>query len=479
MENCDNCAVKIKEQLKKINQEIKQISNDTTRMQWGKVDLDKHQDMLKFFGVNRKRIVETLHKLKTELINPAKEVTKLENNLGHLFVDIESGHIEEKKAAGKCTFLQKETNTLSDSVERTRQHLTYLQDAAQTVRSYLAPDKLIPLAEKVATGKNIKNFNVGLSYLALLDDKDGKATVNLKQLQKDVEQVEVKFIRLEFPELPKLAETILANHVNTCISVLQLTRQFIETTKASGTKKLKSLENLTDILKAHSSETLSGILDALPDLIKKLSNIICDLHHDANVIAEVKRLESLTQTLNNTHVALKNDYLPHLSGLTSSTSPLAPDITANRMSNSFFRGFKGIIRNFRLMLGGPDRGDNKPDRYLTGLLIKTIETCPYYYGAEASDITKITAFIDSLLVDCPRPFPYEDFFKTIKNTISMYGESVERDFYRFKLHVDEALNGKEGAAKTIVSTTKTSFGRILSKVEARSEHLKDIMQKSD
>jgi hypothetical protein len=479
MEPTSNCAAKIKDQIAEINLEIKQILSDPVLMQWRAIDLEKNKDILESFRLNRKHIAEMQHKLKSELITPTKEITRLENNLGHLFVDIESNHIEEDKASQKCTHLQKETELLSKTINTVHQYLTYLQDAATSIRANMTIDKLTPLAEQVTTGKNTKYFHIGLSYLSLLDEKNGTDSTNLKHFLEEVERVEAKLIRLEFPELPKLAETILANHVNTCISNTQLIKQFIDKTKAAGAKQLKSLDNFTDILNAHSTDTLSTIFEALPDLIKKLSVIICDLHQQATIIAEVKRLESLIQAMNTTHVALKHDYLSHLSQQTSTTSPLAPSFTANQKAMLFFGGFSGIIRNFRLRFGGPSRGEEKPERYLANLLIKAIETCPYYYGSEISDITKITAFIDNLLIDCPRPFPYEDFFKIIKKTISTYGEHVERDFHRYKIYSDAAHYRNDETTGDKSNTSKTTFGRILSKVEARSEQLKNTMQQKN
>lgn len=479
MEPTNNCAAIIKDQLAKINLEIKQILSDPVLKQWGAIDLEKNKDILEYFGLKRERIAEMQHKLKSELITPGKEIIRLENNLGHLFVDIESKHIEEGKASQKCTLLQKEAEVLSKTVTKIHQYLAYLQDAAKSIRANMTIEKLTPLAEQVTTGKNIKYFHIGLSYLSLLDEKSGKNSSNLKHFLEEVERVEAKLIRLEFPELPKLAETILANHVNTCVSNTQLIRQFIDKTKGAGAKQLKSLDNFTDILNAHATDTLSIIFDALPDLVKKLSSIICDLHQQATIIAEVKRLESLILTMHTMHVALKHDYLSHLSQQTSTTSPLAPSFTTNQEAMHFFSGFTGIIRNFRLRFGGTSRGEDKPERYLANLLVKAIKTCPYYYGSEVSDITKITAFIDNLLIDCPRPFPYEDFFKIVKKTISTYGEHVERDFHRYKIYSDSAHYRKGETTADMSDTSKTTFGRILSKIEARSKQLRNTMQQQD
>ena len=66
MEATSNCAAKIKDQIAEINLQIKQILSDPVLEQWSAIDLEKTKDILESFGLNRGRIAEMQHKLKSE-----------------------------------------------------------------------------------------------------------------------------------------------------------------------------------------------------------------------------------------------------------------------------------------------------------------------------------------------------------------------------------------------------------------------------
>jgi len=240
---------------------------------------------------------------------------------------------------------------------------------------------------------------------------------------------------------------------------------------------LKSINKFTQHLAVVATQSLSDILKSIPDLVAKVKDLICDLNRYSIVIEEMEMTKQLVQSLNTFYTALKYDYFQHISQHTRKAgSSIAPYSTASQTTLEYFRGFKGIVRNFRLIFGGPDMGDEKPDLFLNNMLVTTIKTCPHYYGSEKTDIAKFTSFIDSQLADCPKPFPYDDFFKVIKKTIAAYGENVERDLYRYKIYSsasqyrDEKLPGEDSNKKT-----KTTLGRALEKIDLLSKKLQNAL----
>ena len=473
MENPKNCVTQIKIQLQEINSDIQQILRDSSFCHWETVDLEKHRSILETFGINIKRILQTQQKLKRDIVSPVKEIAKIENNIGHLAIDLESGNIEEIKAKQQCEVIRNETNNNAKTVKKLQQELIFLQDAANTIKRNLNLDSLIPLAQEITIGKKAKHFSIGLSYLSMLEEKPANDSINLHRLLEETAQLEAKLTRLQFPELPNLAETILANHVNTCLSTASLITQYLEESIHSGSTHLKGIENFSQHLASYATQPLSDILKSIPGLIETLRDVICDLQHYSTIIEEIESVNQLVQSMDTLYVALKYDYFEHLSQQTSqSGSSLAPHVTASQITLDFFRGFRGIVRNFRLLFGGPDRGEDKPDTYLRNLLVTTIKTCSHYYGSEKTDVAKITSFIDYQLTDCPKPFPYDDFFKVIKKTIAVYGENVERDLYHYKIYSsasqyrDENLQGEDSTNKN-----QTTFGRILGKIDLLSKEL--------
>lgn len=473
MENTKNCVTQIKIQLQEISSDIQQILGDSSFRHWEKVNLEKHHSILEWFGINTKRILQTQQKLKREIVSPAKEIAKIENNVGHLAIDLESGNIEDIKAKQQYEIIQNETNNNAKAVKNLLQELIFLQDAANTIRRNLNLDSLIPLAQEITVGKKAKYFSIGLSYLLMLEEKPAKDSINLHHLLEETAQLEAKFTRLQFPELPNLAETILANHVNTCLSTASFITQYLEKSTHSGSTHIKGIEKFSQHLASYATQPLSVILKSIPGLVEKLRDVICELQHYSTIIEEIESVNQLVQSMDTLYVALKYDYFEHLSQQTSQPgSSLAPHVTASQTALEFFRGFRGIMRNFRLLFGGPDRGGEKPDTYLRNLLVTTIKNCSHYYGSAKTDIANITSFIDYHLTDCPKPFPYDDFFKVIKKTIAVYGENVERDLYHYKIYSsasqyrDENLQGDDSTNKT-----QTTIGRVLGKIDLLSKEL--------
>lgn len=153
MGNPKNCVTQIKTQLQEISTDIQQILGDSSYRHWEKVDLEKHRSILETFGINIKRIQQSQQKLKREIVNPAKEIAKLENNIGHLAIDIESGDIEEIKAKQQCEIIRRDTSNNAKIVKNLQQELIFLQDAANTVRRNLTLDRLTPMAQDISIGK--------------------------------------------------------------------------------------------------------------------------------------------------------------------------------------------------------------------------------------------------------------------------------------------------------------------------------------
>lgn len=477
MENPKNCVTQIKTKLQQISSDIQQIRGDSSFRHWGKVDLEKHRPILKTFGIDIKRIQQSQQKLKREIDLPAKEIAKLENNIGHLAIDVQSGDIEAINAKQQCEIIQRDTNNNAKIVANLQHDLIFLQDAANTVRKNLTLDRLILMAEEITVGKKAKHLAIGLSYLAMLEEKSTNDNINIHLLIEEAAQIEAKLARLQFPELPALAETILANHVNTCLSVAPLISQYLNKSILSGSANLKNIEKFTQHLASVATQTLSDILNSIPDLVEKLRDLICDLQRYSIVIERIEMINQLVQSLSTFYTALKYDYFQYISQLTSQTgTSLSPHVTASQATLEYFGGFKGIVRNFRLILGKPYRNEEKPDTSLNKLLLTTIKTCSNYFGSEKTDIAKITSFIDSQLEDCPKPFPYDDFFKIIKKTIAIYGENVERDLYHYKIYSSASqYRDDKQPGEDSKNRNQTTFGRVLGKIDLLSKELKNSL----
>lgn len=481
MKNTQDCITQIKTRLQEISLDIQQILNDPSFRHWEKVDLDKHQEILQSFGINVKQILQTLLKLKREIAVPTKEIAMLENNLGHLAIDVESGHIEEVKAQQQCHILQQKSVENADVVKTLQQDLILLQNATHSIHKNLAIDKLIPMAQAITVGKKSKYFHIGLSYLTLMAKKVDKESVNINQLLEESAQILAKFVRLPFPELPQLAHSVLTNHVEACLSTLGLIKQYLNRTLHSGDKNLKKIQDFTQNLTSISTLPLNDILKSIPGLVEKIRDLICDLHPHATVVEQTEGIQQLVQSMDTFYVALRHDYLEHLSQqVHQKGSPLSPHVTASQIAFSFFSGFKGVVRNFRMIFGVPEKGDERPDSYLRNILTKSINTCPYYYGSEASHIAKMTTFIDNLLTNCSKPFPYNDFFKVIKKSIAIYGENVERDFYHYKIFSSAAQYREEEQTGDSDSVSRqTTFGKLLGNIEIYSKQLKNTLAQSN
>jgi hypothetical protein len=473
MESPKNCVTQIKNQLQEISTDLKLIREDSSFRDWEQVDLEKHSSILESFGISIKHILETNKKIKRGIVSPAREIAKLENNIGHIAVDIETGDIEEIKAKQQCKIIGDETSNNAEAIKTIQQELIFLQDAAKTIRKKLTLDNLIPMAQKISVGKKAKHFSTGLSYLSMLGEKTDNGNINIRRLLEETAQLETKFTRLEYPELPSLAETILANHVHTCLSSVSLIIQYLERSAHAGDTNLKAIEKFTKHIASYTTQPLTNILEAIPDLAEKLRDLICDLQHYSMVIEKIEKVNQLIESMNTLYVALKYDYLEYLSKQIKQSSSIAPRVTASQITLDYFGGVKGLVRNFRLMLGGLDRGEAKPDIYLSNLLVTTIKTCSHYCGTGKTAISKITSFIDNQLADCPKPFPYDDFFKITKKTIVVYGENVERDFYHYKIYSSASQYTNESLPKNdSTNKSRTTFGRVLGKIDLLAQELK-------
>ena len=60
------------------------------------------------------------------------------------------------------------------------------------------------------------------------------------------------------------------------------------------------------------------------------------------------------------------------------------------------------------------------------ILEKAINNCGIFYGKSPKDVKELAAFIDSLIKQFSRPFPYDNIFLLVKQAIATYGTNVER-----------------------------------------------------
>lgn len=452
------------------------ILNDPSIRQWDTVLIDQHSTILTSLEISP----DDLHYAATNYQKTAeklvKEVARWENAKGNLEADIRLTGIPPQKIEGEISKLLSDCRQMQNHVEQLNKFRKILAGTAQIIQQNLSITTLTPLAKIGQPIKKKNLFNEGLAVFAMItkDPHLKSSTLNIHDLAEQGASISVKFSKLELPDMPSIAQLIIKGHVDTCKTALEEANSFLLFCERLCSHELHNIEKFMEDLDDLKKHNFAKILSSMPDMAQTLRHHISTFEHKSRTMKEIRRMTLMLSNLQNIYSAIRYSYLPSIAErVTDKNTSFHPDIFAAAISRHYFHGIRGFFRLMRSFLTTKKKRGALTEIDLTDKISIALSTCPYYHAKEKNNIAKTLQFIDNLISDYSRPFPYDDLTVILKNSIATYGSMIEKDFYKFKpdgltIHEDEETEKKTPKDNML------PLGRLLDKIEIQAHRFKTL-----
>lgn len=455
---------------------LKILGDDRIVAQWGDVDIDRYRSVLTVLGIDHCALflaTQNIHKNARAIL---QDLVKWENRLSNLEADIRLGNRPERDTAAEALLLKSDCRDLPHQLDILRRQNALLSDAAVTIRKHLALDNLLALATVLEdkSKKSREIFDKGLLVFRLVTDNRSlmgngdnihRLTHKAKKLEKDLDAI-------EFPRLPELTRVALRCRLDTCRTALNEILLRAAAINRTLFPELRKIHNIEEGQKRTRENDLAETLARLEENARKLRGTISEFEYKSDIIKEAQTISLLLDNLTVFLEAFRDSYLPHLSmKIQQVGSPLNPHQLAEGVGKTYFNGFKGLFRLLKLLLAGGGADGPLNEQTVAGKISIALTTCPYYYCTDHQQGALIDDFIDSLLIGCAKPFPYNDLLQLIRDAIATYGERIEKDFSSFTtVPKTDDPNVTAGTAAT-VPPPGAQLGRLINKIEVRALQL--------
>ncbi len=448
--------------------------NDKTAAQWEKIDFVILKSQLTALGIdeNLPQDLKSYHKKAKEIL---KATDLLRNELGNIEADIKLSTINPKKANIEARELAAKCRILEPLLAEMLNLRTKIHNSTIRLKEELTPHTFITLARKRSSSQNREAFEIGYQYYQIVsgDKKEGSNMVTLDSYFQPISIIEEKLNEIEIPELPSIAENIIQHQINTCLESCITIKFFLNFCSDSFRMELNNINKFKKQLEELRKKDIPEILEATEELSDVLSKMMRDFFFKSYLIKELVKVDTLSQNLKQLlHIFAGSFFEDFTDTINQPASSLNPDVHAKKTSAVFFSGLKGILRMIKLLYGGIIDRKTIDEEVLEEKLAEIIISCPSYYCSQKDNIEKMADFINNYLDSYHKPFPYDDLFAEAKKAIRVYGESVEKYIFNYRI---KASSGDNDEKKTSTSQP-TSLGRLIGKIEARGTVLKKIQQ---
>jgi hypothetical protein len=380
--------------------------------------------------------------------------------------------------------LQNDCRELQPLQATIRKYTAILFGAASTIQGKLSLGTLIPLAraEAAKSTRHREMFEEGLKVYCLINPHSDflAQDVTIDDFTVKAEQLEAKFRKLELPRVPELTKIIIMYQIDTCLTVFKDIHSFLGFVTHSLRGEIKKIDTISAAIDELRSKPFSEILSSLPKEAKRLHKSICEFYYKSNYMKEIEKVAMLLYNLKTLYEALRYSYLPHIAKATKDPkSRLNPLFIAFEHGHGYFRGLKGIIHRFKIAFLSTAASEPLNEEILAQKIFIALTTCPYYYcgGNKEPALIPTFAFIDGIIGNFRKPYPYEDIFLLIKNAIDTYGSLIERDFSLFQTEPRPEVDGEENALSSIMAPA-VILGRLMVKIESHIDHLHSLQPRN-
>ena len=447
--------------------------------QWKKVDFHSLEPILTTLGISSELhfYCKQYHEKAKKL---SRETSLLTNELENIEADV---LLKPSRSPQVLSAAQNFAHDCRQNLEPRLDDLlglrTNLKLADQALKERLSLAGLIELARTQTTNQKKIIFDTGYAYFSIIaDENDGQN--NAKTIQDHfaaAATLERQLEEIELPDLPPILHDIINQQIKTGLEATAATKDFITFCTNSCKTELNNAKEFHDRLNALRDMEIQEITSQLQPVAEKLSAIICEFYYKADLVKNIDRLEILGQDLRLLLETFKGNFLEELASRTGTeTSPLHPAGLAQKMSKNYFAGIKGLLRIIKLLFGSASGRQMISETELKEKLQTILSTCSLYCSDSKNAIEKMKKFIHGHLEMYQKPFPYNELFAVSKKIIVQYGETVEKEIFRYQINPSRGTDREDEDApgQNQLPGKKISLGRLIARIEARASALQRI-----
>jgi hypothetical protein len=475
MENIEETLSSIKTLLSAYRAEAQSLLENQTVRQWKLVDIEMHTSLFHDLGIDQRELFQAIGDYQKTAGITLQYVRQYENKLSNLEADLRLNSLPTHEARQAVVRLQNDCQQLLPFVTRIRQYKELLVGAAKNIQERLALGNLLMLAKAIAAQSSRKRqlFEQGFKIFNLVAQGDdfSKGHINIHEISEQAERIETKFRRLEIPAMPELAKVILQRQIETCYQAVREIHHFLATASLSLQDEVSGIEDIRNGLILLRAKPFSEILASLAGEGEKLCRCINEFGYKSNLLKEIEKIALLLENLITAYECLRYSYLAHIAQITTEAGfRLHPRVVAAEEGRNYFKGLRGLFRRLKILCAMTSESPPLNEHVLAQKIFVALSTCPYYYCVGYEDERRITDFIDTIIKEFGKPYPYEDLFLLIKNSITSYGALIENDFAQFTIPRRPGQEGEE-THQTEGMEEEDQLGQFLARIEARAAHL--------
>jgi hypothetical protein len=478
MENIVETLTTIKNLLSEYRAEAQGLLEDPVVRQWNHVDIDSHASLFHDLDINRVELLKAAGDYKKTAETFLQYVRQYENALSNLEADLRLNSLPAQEAYRAAVRLQNDSQQLQPYLVRIRHYRQVLLTAAKDIPERLSLGNLLALARANAeqSTRQREMFEQGYRVFNLvargIDFTEGN--INIHEISNQAERIETKLRRIEIPAMPELAKVVVQRQIEACCLAVKEIHLFLASASHSLQGEVGKIEEIRNAIALLRSRPFSEILASLAGEGNKLARNINEFGYKSNLLKEMEKIALLLENLIAVYECLRYSYLAHIAQLTADAGGrLHPRVIAAEESGDYFKGLRGFLRRLKIVFSGAGELAPLNDKVLAQKIFVALSTCPYYYCVGYDDERRLAEFIDTIIKEFGKPYPYEELFAVIKNAISAYGARIERDFAQFTIPRRPGQKEEEPPPPD-GKDEENQLGRLLARIEARAAHLRHL-----
>ncbi len=427
----------IRADLKREKEAVVAIVKDPRVAEWQTIDLKENQALLTAVGINPIEIGEALANYPKQAQKIGKQIVEWGNEVGNQLADL-IGQPKPDVVLAAAHRLEEKSKALAAMHQELLASTNRFVMADQTLRQQLSLKPMLVIAKSLNTSKK-DILDGGLMTLAMLvadiGQKDGERT--LGEICKEPAMLAARFQRLDVTKLPRIVEEILFHHIEEAVTACKEIGLYLENGNERLARELEWIGTIEEDLKALQSAKTAALLSGISQQATIIGKLITALYQKRQLKEMMATVSEALELLKIFHSLLKNKLAPGLQKeVELPGSALNPITSATTMTRSFFTGATGMIRSIKLMMTSLTGKSAINEVELQLILEKGIANCKTFCGKTPADLKAMKDYIDRLVGQYPKPFPYNDLFKLTRATLSAYGEEVESFLQKYKVPKD-------------------------------------------
>ncbi len=419
----------IREYLRVEKEAVYNLLRDPRITIWKDVDIIAIEDKLKVMGISSEELQKALQNYPRQAKGIAVHIKLCNNEISNQLADLIDCHNPEQ-VLNAARQLEKKSRQLDALLGSLHQQTDKFLLADQKIRQVLSFENILSLARHLLN-QQAHIFQEGLEVYRLLtasaEIKEG-ASPGIAALSRQAVQLGARFQHVDILNLPRPVEEILYHYLELGINTTEQLLIFNKKTAGILSADQDRIRVLNSrFLELAAIKDTEALLNGVLNQAAAVHKLLSDLYHKRGMIQTCAKIAESLEFLNIYHLTLKNKIIPAFQDeIKKNNSPVNPATLSNRKTRDFFTGPKGLIRSMKLMMTSLKGNQALNQVELQIILEKAVNSCKTIHVSSSKEGRELRDFIDNLISHFSKPFPYDIIFTLVKQTITVYSQSVEK-----------------------------------------------------